>query len=88
MVQTQPTITLTRSTGRPQGRRPRAAKTNAGLTPPVFQTVSFSIPSPLIDLLKTAAAKRGDMNKSAVVSEALAEFFGVEVSGGEAKQAA
>lgn len=82
MPQTQ-TVNMTRSMGRPQGRRPRASKTAAGLTTPAFQTVSFSIPSPLIDLLKKAAAKRDDMNKSAVVSEALTEYFGVEVTGGE-----
>ena len=67
----------------------RTAYSLTGLTRPAFGQRSFYLPTPLIELIDKAATKRDDNNKSAVVSEALAEYFGVEVeSGGDPIQAA
>lgn len=68
------TIQARRATGRPQRRR-----STAGLTPLQFVTRSFSLPVALVDLLKKAASGREDLNQSAIVSDALANYFGVTV---------
>jgi hypothetical protein len=69
-------VTMIQRSGRPQGRR---VNSTAGLAPISYVTLSFSLPAMLAEMLKTAASKRSDFNRSAVVSEALAEFFGVAV---------
>lgn len=71
---------MKRATGRPQGRR------GSGLGIDLI-TVSFSLPEDVVKAIKTAASRRSDMNKSAEVSEVLAQHYGITVpEGGEPRK--
>jgi hypothetical protein len=76
---------MKRKTGRPQGRRA------SGLDD-AYVTVSFSLPKRVTDALRNAALQREDLNKSAVVSDALMDYFGIEpmpemaLAGGESPE--
>lgn len=60
---------MKRATGRPQMQR--GSKMGIDLV-----TASFSLPEPIMVAIKKAAAKRSDMNKSAEITEVLAQHYG------------
>lgn len=71
---------MKRATGRPQSRR------GSGLGVELV-TVSFSLPAQIAQAVSDAAKRRPDMNKSAEVTEALAEWFDIQLKeGGLAKE--
>ena len=90
-------MSKSKTKARPSQRRRTAYQTMrafatggvGSLEPSAFQKVTVSVPTPLMGMVEKAAENRGDNNKSAVFCDALAEFFGIEVSvGGDPVQAA
>jgi len=64
---------MPRKTGRPQSRR------TSKLCEEVI-TVSYSLPQSVAAAVKRAARDRSDQNKSALVTEVLADHFGIKLS--------